>query len=591
MMSFSQNNENKERTVAMNDQKMPESSAEQGIYQKKTAKKITLITAIVVLLTLALNILVTVIGDKQLWYLDLTETKYKSAEDDFYTLSGECADLVERDAIPMVESVNKDRENRGEEALKINIVFCADKDMIEGDARMRYISYTARALAKKFSDQIEVQYLNINKNPSSVQKYKTNSAASIYNSDVIVEFGSEYLVQSVNAFYLTDTDSDEPWAYNGEKRLSAMILAVTRAEAPICALTNNHGESLFDANGEIKAEYSTFIDLIHGAGYDPVVLDLEKEEIPENCRLIITFDPSEDFHAFGNLGENNVSEIEKLDKYLDGSNAFFYVCDKDTAILKNLEEYLEEWGITVARKTDVAGERFNYTLEDTINNTDGKGNILLGNYATAGLGSSLTEDMRKRAYAPKVIFGNSTAIAPAANYIRAYVDADEESGEQGFAYYSYYKNGVSRNMMDVFTSFDTASAYANGELCEVATEYTLFKLMTVTQEQRQIQDGNFSSVNNASYVISLASTDFLHNDVLNSTAYGNTDVILSTLRNTGSEAVPADIDLKAFYEYGMADQVAYSTSNPIIWFRCLLFIPFVAILSIGIVVTVRRRYK
>ena len=115
--------------------------------------------------------------------------------------------------------------------------------------------------------------------------------------------------------------------------------------------------------------------------------------------------------------------------------------------------------------------------------------------------------------------------------------------------------------------------------------------MTVTQEQRQVQDGNFSSVNQASYVLALASTDFLKNDVLDSTAYGNTDVILSALRNTGSVALPADINLKAFYIYDVENAKAYATVNTAAWFNCLTLIPPVAIFASGIVITIRRKYK
>ena len=560
--------------------------------KRKSAKYLTVISAIVIIAVVVLNIIVSVWGDNSMIYIDLTKTKYKSAKADMYTLSDMCRDLVENEAIPMIKSVNQERSGRGEQPIKLNIIFCSDKDIIENDPMMRYISYSARSLGKEFSDHIDVRYINISQNPSAIQKYKTTSAATINNSDVIIEFGSEYLVQGANAFYLTDTGASSPWAYNGEKKLTSMILAVTRAEAPICCITYNHGETLFDTSGEIKSDYSTFIELVGGAGYDVQFIDLEKEQIPENCRMMITFDPQSDFKAFGDLGEAEVSEIEKLDKYLDEANAFFYVCDKDTPILKNLEEYLEEWGVTVTRAENSNGVLENYALEDLVNCTDsGKGNIIVGNYATEGLGASLTADMRERSYPPRVIFGNSTAIKPAENYLKRYVLADEESGNAAYAYHSYYKNGNSRSMLDIFTSHSTASAKIDGEIHEIATEYNLFKLMTVTQELRQVQEDNFNAVNRASYVIALASVDFLGNDVLNSTAYGNTDVVLSALRNTGNEVVPTNVDLKAIYVYNIDDNKAYNANNPTAWTRCLIIIPAILIFGIGLVVNIRRRYR
>ena len=146
-------------------------------------------------------------------------------------------------------------------------------------------------------------------------------------------------------------------------------------------------------------------------------------------------------------------------------------------------------------------------------------------------------------------------------------------------------------MLDVFTTYDTASAKIGGEIYEIATEYNLFKLMTVTQELRQVQEDNYSAVNRASYVIALASTDFLFNEVLDSTAYGNTDVVLSTLRNTGNEVVPTNVDLKALYIYEMSDSMAYKDNNPLVWLRCLIVIPALIIFVTGLVVTVRRKYR
>ena len=171
-----------------------------------------------------------------------TRTKYKSAEAAFYTLSDSCEDLVSEEVIPSVEAVNREREASGLEKIKVNIIFCAEKDQIEQDGMMKYVSYTARALENKFSDAISVSYVNMTKNPSAVQKYKTTSAANIYTSDVIVEFGSEYLVQGISSFYYTEASESQPWAYNGEKAFCSSILSVTRAESPLACITMNHGE-------------------------------------------------------------------------------------------------------------------------------------------------------------------------------------------------------------------------------------------------------------------------------------------------------------------------------------------------------------
>ena len=560
--------------------------------KRKSPKAIFAVTVIVITLIVLLNVAVSVLADKYMWYIDLSPIRYTSTTSQMYSLSAECEAMVSARIRPEIEKINEERRDSGEEPIKLNIVFCSDRDIIEGDSKTRYVSYTARLLEKEYPELIDVKYVNMEKNPSAVQKYKTTSATTIYNTDVIVEFGTESLVQHISAFYMTDSTETEPWAYNGEKKLVSMILSVTRAEAPICCITTNHGETLFDGNGNVKAEYSSFIKLINGSGYEIEFIDLEKDNIPEKCRMIITFDPQNDFKAFGNLGESGISEIEKLDKYIDEANTFFYICDKDSPYLENLEEYLEEWGVRVARVTDNADITHNYQIIDKENCADsGKGEIVIGEYATGGLGATIAEDMRNATYPPKVVFGNSTAIVPAPNYSRSYNAENTDTGTPAYVYYFYYKNGVSRNMLDVFSTSTSASAMVNGKEYEIATEQIRFKLMTITQEVRQVQESNYSSVNQASYVIALASTDSLKNDVLNSRSYGNADIIMSTLKNTGREVIPTDLEIKGLYVYEVENQTVYESVDTATYFKCLTLIPFAVILLAGIVVTVRRKYK
>ncbi len=571
-----------------------EGVTENEIIPVKTPKRVTVITAVVVFLVIILNIAVTMIGDARLWYIDLTSVRYKSGESTMYTLSDACLSLIGKDAVPMIEKVNAERARRGEEPIKLNIIFCADKDHIENDSMMRYLNMTARTLEKEYANAIDVQYININKDPSAVQRFKTTSAAKIYNSDVIVEFGSEYLVQKISSFYYQDEGKSTPWAYIGEQRLSAMILSLTRAEAPICAITTNHGESLFDGKGEVREDYSEFIKIIGGAGYEVVFIDLEKDEIPENCRMMITFDPRDDFKAYGDLGENGVSEIEKLDRYLEESNAFFYVCDRETPKLNNLEEYLEEWGIAVERAEDGAALEENFAVRDQVNCTDtGRGDIVTGKYGKVGLAAGITGDLQKLAFPPMVVFPNATSIAPSDSYTKTFIPEDKDNGVEAGSYFSYYRNGVSRTFVEVFSSFDTASAYIGGEVYEIATEPDPFRYMTVSRESRSIQETNYTSIDKSSFVYGVSSTDFFKNELLASAAYGNCDVLLSALRQSGTEEMPANIKLKAFYVYemdGIEDETKFTEQGKI-WTLCLALIPTAVALVTGAVIVIRRKTR
>ena len=585
-----------------NGQEAVEALSDEEIVKVKSPKYMKMITVAVLVLVIVINIAVSYFGDALLWFIDLTRVKYVSAEAPMYTLSETCKNLIGTDAVPMIEKVNAQRKARGEDPIKLNIIFCADKDYIEADTKMYYLNMTARSLERAFPHAIEVSYINIDKNPSAVQKFKTTSASTIYNSDVIVEFGSEYLIQKIGAFYYQDETADKPWAYNGEQRLSAMILSLTRAESPICAITVNHGETILDEKGNIRPEYSEFIKVIGGAGYDVELIDLEKDEIPENCRMMICFDPQTDFKAFGSLGENGVSEIEKLDVYLEGSNAFFFICNRTTPKLKNLEEYLEEWGVSIMRATDGDGIGENYIVRDSINSTDpGLGNVVAGKYGEVGVAGGITKDLSSQAFPPMVLFENATSLCPSDSYIKFFTTPEEDvtsldgtaSNSEIYSYYSYYRNGVSRILVDVFTSYNTASAYIGDEVYEIATDLNPFRFMTITRESRMIQETNYTTIDKSSYVIAMSSTDFLKNELLSSAAYGNCDVMLSALRQSGTEAVPANITLKALYVYdmnGIEDEKAYLEECKE-WMTYLAVTPAVICLLAGAFIAIRRRLR
>lgn len=566
------------------------SSYEESVKKKrKSRRKIIIISAIIVLAVLAVNIAFSILSYKNLWFVDLTTTRYNTIDATMYTLTPTTRDLISREAIPMINRVNSEKSAAGQEKLKLNIIFCAEPDLIEGEELMRYISYTARHLQKEFPEHINVEYINIEKNPTAVQKYKITSAANIYPTNVIVEFGSEFTVLSYKSFFTANSDSEAPWAYNGEKRFAASILSVTRAEAPICCITTNHGEDIYNADGSINPKYTAFVSLVRGAGYNPMPINLESEEIPADCRMIITFNPKEDFRAFGNMSEGTTNEIEKLDRFLDGSNSFMFIGNPDTPALTNLDEYLEEWGVKLS-KVNIAGDSVGEIIRDDVMNTDEDGYSVIGQYATEGKGAAITEDILSLSYPPKAVFAKSGHIVAPESYSKTYVLANEEKGIEPYEFYKYYKNGVSRNMYNVFTSYDSAESLVDGKVYDMASSDKLFSLMTITEEIREIQEDSYNTVNNASYVMAVASTEFFTNDALNSKSFGNTDILLSALRHTSREIIPVNIDIKPFYIYDV-QQGLLTQKQATTYMLILAIVPTVIILSVGAVICVKRKNK
>lgn len=549
--------------------------------------RFTLLTVAVLLVTLALNLGVSLLADRYLWQVDETVTKYTTDSRALYTATDDFIQLMGDFAIPMVDSVNEERAARGEAPITINIIFCSERDYIYRNEYSRYCLYTALGLQKAFPEHVKVSFVNVRKNPSAVQKYKVTSATNIYPSNLIFEFGTEFRVYSMDYFFKkSDASSTTPWAYNGEMDFSSAILAVTRAESPIACFTTNHGETL-DTCTALR-------DLVHRAGYVVMDIDLEKDPLPENCRMIITYDPHTDFYGYGHMGTTGTSEIQKLDAFLDNAFSFMLFVNNQTPELPVLEEYLEEWGVIISRVEDVnSGETDNYHIRDPKQKLDKDGYTVLGTYATQGLGASITKDMRQVSYPAKVVFPNATAIRRADSYTTTYVSAEEAADGVAYQYDQYYRNGVSRIFSNVFTSSTSATAEVFGQSYEIATEKNPFRLMTVTTEERVVQETNYITSQDRSFLCVFGSTEFASDDVLTSAVYGNADVLVSSLRAMGRELVPVgNLEFKAFKVYNVdATKAEQTTSGAIATTLTLALLPAALCFGLGIYVNVKRKYK
>ncbi len=509
-------------------------------------------TCVIIAAVLLFNGVFKMLADKYLWYTDLTR-------DEIYTLS--------EAAVAAVEVLDKD----------VTILFCDDPDNIEADSYSKMVYKTALGLAEK-NEHIKVENVNIWREPTAVNKFKNNSKDAIYASDIIIHSGSEFRVYRLKSmFTFNDSTSTTPWAYNGEKKMIQGILAVTQAESPVACVTYNHGEPFSTSTDLAESQY--LLSTLEDGGYKVQAIDLAKEEIPEDCRLIVIYDPKDDFLVAD--GVSSVSEIEKLDRFLDGTNSLMVFIDPTTPVLPNLEEYLEEWGIKYARHEDNNGNLLGTTVKDTANSLTEDGLTVVGSYTSHGLGASLHSDMRTT-YPPKVIFKNAMAIEYSDTYTKTpYVD--EEDPGYTFYYGSYYKDGISRDMFDVFVSYPTADAVVDTQIVDRASATDPFKLMTITRESRMVDNENADY----SYVVACGSTDFLSSTLLLSNTYGNTDLMLSALRATGREFVPVGLKLKPF---ATTDIQTLTTAQANRYTIVLIAAPALITAIAGVYVLVRRRY-
>ena len=527
------------------------------------------ITALVIAAIIIFNVIFSALASKYLWHIDLTR-------EGIYTLSDNCKELLDE----TFETVVDRREEEGvTEPLKVTIKFCDLEDNIMEVSAQRYVLMTARELANRFPEYVDIEFINIWENPTAVEKYKSSVYTAINSSDVIIESGSEYRAYKINSFYLTNSGESTPWAYFGEKRFASAILAVTQAESPVAGVLTGHGEVFTDAE---------LVYLLELAGYEVQIIDdLANATLPDNCRLLVCYNPTTDFLAAD--GISDISEISVLDEFLSGENHSLMVfMSPSSPVLPNLENYLALWGIAFGRYTDNAGNLYPCTVKDADNALTGDGLTFIGEYETTGLGATITEDLLSVNQPRRVVFKNALPIMIADNYdeLRG---VDEDTGESYSYGFKSLGSGHTREIYSIFNAADSAVLMADGKQVAASDPANPYSLMTISRQMRATQedDYGFSYADQSSYVLACGSTEYAAEALIQSGTYGNSEVLLGALLQMGKEPVPTSLEIMPFSDTTI-DTLTVKRANA--YTVCLTVIPAVIIFGVGIFVIVRRKY-
>ena len=497
-------------------------------------------TVVVILLVMVANAAFSLLAMRHTLYIDLTDTE-------LWTLSDAAKEVI------------------GSAEGEITITFCYDRDYIESSSTMRYINQTAQEIAKEF-DNIHVRYVNSVLDPQLIKPYKYNSSSTISPTNVIVEKGnaenrgagetpSEYRVYSADAFFVTDTTSGDVWAYNGEEIFAAACLAVTADETPSAYFTTRHGESVDAA----------FVNTLIKAGYNTATIDLSTEDIPKDCRLLIINNPQYDFAGYNIYDKDAVSEIAKIDEYLEGNGTLMVFKDPESDYLKNLEEFLYEWGV-------VFGDG---VIVDTNNSITMDGKSLVATYPSGTLAASVHKDISSLATPPKTIVKSASPI-----YVSDLFTAGRDDEGNSTNTYVYSGNNAYRELSAVLMSSADAKVVDYNETIDSTGDYNL---MTITREMNTRDNDVYYA-----YVMAAGTKYFTSADYLDSNTYANENILYYALRMMGREKVPADIQFKEFSSTEIEDMTSAQAVRTSV--LLITVIPLLTALC-GIVITTRRKYR
>ncbi len=480
---------------------------------------------------------------------------------------------------------------------EVKIIFCADPDTLLENQKTRYVYIMARALERHMPN-IKVETYNVAEDPTKVQEYRTTSASAINWDQVIVSCEKRYRILSAVSFWSYMESGETPIAFDGEYRLATALLSITAVNRPVAYFTVGHGEKVYDPdNKDAPHNESTyaFYDLLVECGLSVKFLDLEREEIPADCVLLVLNGPTVDYKTAG--AENGsfqlgtVGPIEKIDRYLDTAGSLMVFKDPSIS-LPVLEEYMEEWGIHY-----VSGETVRDSENAIVDREGAMGSKLIATYPTEEkypIGHSFYSDVGSLATAPHTVIAGSGRLT-----------CTWESDQR------YVSEGVSEATSPLLLSSPKAQSYnAQGEVTDTKGDYTLASISM--RKYQKDAESRFS------YVFAAAGTSLSDTEYLENRAYGNYDVLFSVVRSISrTDAYASDslgglnantemyggkrltVDALSAEDVTQYDQTlgkrvlvyhGLTEAAKAVW-TVVLLLPPIAIVMFGAFVCLKRRYR
>ncbi len=478
------------------------------------------LTAAVVALIIAVNAVFSALAIKNGWYFDMTER-------DLYT--------PDPDAMTLLE------EYRGSEALDIRFIFCMPEDQLVSDELCNMVNNLLKAYDEEF-DFISVEYVDIVNHPQILDKYLLTNTSTVRSNSVIVTNGKNSIVYSIDSFFTSnDGTSATIYALNGDYKIVSAVIRLAD-DNPIAYFVTNHSE---DVSG--SALRNLFID----AGYDVRDIDLTKEDMSPDAKVVVINNPKTDFWGVNEA----VNEIKKLETLLEGSAGLMVFMDETVNATPVLDDFLENWGVRFERQS----------IRDHENSVAGTaGTNLIAEYVTEGSGATLTSGLRALSNPPKAVL---TKCRPITLLYDGTVGKD------------FASIGAVRFAFPVLTSSGKAvTSPLDGEGQSVTGRQNL---LTITIQQRYKDN-----VSHNSFVLAGGTSSFSDDAYIGTSSYANRDILFNAMKQFSKKNVPVDINVKLFSD----DSLTISAKEANIWTAvCTVLLP-AAVAGVGIYVYARRRY-
>ena len=436
-----------------------------------------------------------------------------------------------------------------EDGKKVKISFCLSEDEVKNHDTGGFVYITAKYFEERYPEFIELDYVNIitrrNKNGEivSLSKYQTDmqgNATPIYGTSVIFECGNNYRVVTDTAsvagyspFFTLNSDG-EVTSYNGEEVMASMIAWVLADEHKSAYFTQYHGETADIA----------FSNLLSCAGYYVDVIDLRKNEVPDDADLLIISNPTSDFEA-AREGSGIRAEIDRLKTYASRGGSIYVELDPYVKTLPVLEGFLSECGIGFSSTVSDSGKKLRNMIKDPRNAITTDGFTLVTDFSDDALAKKISENVSK------------------------YTDGDVMVREASAL-------ELSKNAKPLLVTSTAAVLEAGGQTVSSASPFCVAAYAEVAYEEATAKIFVIPS-------IYLAVSDSLTTD-----GYSNKDFVYSLLEEYfGAENLPYGCNT-VLYDTQMLENLKMGTAK--LYTALIMLIP-VAVAAVGAVVIVRRKNR
>ncbi|MBO5439367.1 MAG: Gldg family protein [Clostridia bacterium] len=507
------------------------------------------IIALVIAIVIMLNAIVTVLGDKFNWHLDMTDEQ-------IYTISDALKETL--------KGANMD--------VDVEVIFtCAEdyarnnfSNLSSGDA-LAYVHSTATQIAKEYKN-VHISYHDNAREPEFFKNKFTEIerflgsienpviiARRTYDKEGNVTYGTHFKVYAARSFYGFSSKDSSLYAYNGEKVFASAILSLTLDEMPAVYFTTGHSERLYNAGADDSKAPVELINLFYYCGFkvEELNLSLVKDEnsdgvinasdIPSDARMIVINEPEFDFSA---------SEISILDDYMLNKGSIMIFAspdnrDDNSRLLSFLETRCGVTTNTEDKVTDagsnLATDKFSFRGEISSNNAANMYLSYLSNATSA-----------------RPFFTNSTSVSINEKYM------SDDGTYEGDSY--------------IFTLplFQTANS---GKYNGVSGNHYVMSVSSILKGKND---------NEAfSYLVYCPSSGFASDEALQNQAYPNEDIILSLVHSMTSAQTTVELDYKAFANYDLDITENQAKTATVI----LSVVLPLCVVAVGAVLLIRRKHR